>query len=268
MAWAGKLVLQDGRELEGDVIVKGEVYTIKTTAGKLFQFHKPEVKSQDGNLVNPEAEAAKAVAQAAKPETAKPEAAAATPAAQPAAQDTKKEEGATQAMKNPVIKIATSKGDITVELFEDKVPNTVANMISLAESGFYKGMKFHRIITDFMAQGGCPNSKAGASGMPGTGGPGYKFADEINPTLKHDKPGILSMANAGANTNGSQFFLCFKATPWLNGKHAVFGQVTAGLDVLKKLEGVGSQSGKTSEEVTFDIQVISKNDHPYVVKKL
>jgi peptidyl-prolyl cis-trans isomerase B (cyclophilin B) len=155
-----------------------------------------------------------------------------------------------------------------VELFEGKVPNTVANIITLAESGFYKGMRFHRIIPGFMAQGGCPNSKPGAGGVPGTGGPGYRFADEIDPSLKHDGPGVLSMANAGPNTNGSQFFLCFTATPHLNGKHAVFGKVTEGLDVLKKLEAVGTPSGKPTENVEFSIEVISKRDHPYTVQKL
>ncbi|NLF94486.1 MAG: peptidylprolyl isomerase, partial [Oligosphaeraceae bacterium] len=94
--------------------------------------------------------------------------------------------------KNPVIRIATSKGDIIVELFEDEVPNTVANMVSLAEQGFYQGMSFHRIINGFMAQAGCPNSKRGATGIPGTGGPGYRFADEFSPRLKHNKRGILS----------------------------------------------------------------------------
>ncbi len=171
-------------------------------------------------------------------------------------------------MQNPIVKISTSMGDITVELFEDKVPNTVANVIELAEAGFYKGMQFHRIIPGFMAQGGCPNSIKGASGMPGTGGPGYQFKDEFHPELKHDKDGVLSMANAGPNTNGSQFFLCFTATPWLDGKHAVFGAVTDGFEVLKKLEAVGTNSGKTLEDVSFDIIVVSKNDHPYAVEKL
>lgn len=170
--------------------------------------------------------------------------------------------------QNPIVKITTAKGDITVELFEDKVPNTVANFISLAEKGFFKGMTFHRIITGFMAQGGCPNSKPGAHGTPGTGGPGYRFADEFDPSLKHTQPGVLSMANAGPGTNGSQFFLCFVATPWLDGKHAVFGQVTQGLDILKKLEQIGSSSGRCSETVAFDVVVVSKQDHPYAVKTL
>ncbi len=169
---------------------------------------------------------------------------------------------------NPIVKLVTGKGELTVELFEDKVPNTVANFISLAESNFYQGMTFHRIIPGFMAQGGCPNSKPGARGTPGTGGPGYQFADEIQPSLKHTGPGVLSMANAGPNTNGSQFFLCFVATPWLDGKHAVFGQVTKGLEVLKLLEAVGSPSGRTSQSVSLNITVVSKQAHPYAVKKL
>jgi len=170
--------------------------------------------------------------------------------------------------KNPVIRIATSKGDILVELFEDEVPNTVANIISLAEADFYKGMSFHRIINGFMAQGGCPNSKRGASGAPGTGGPGYRFTDEFSPKLKHTKRGILSMANAGPNTNGSQFFICFGPTPHLDGRHAVFGQVTQGMEILDKLEAIGTQSGKPMENVTFNIEVVSKRNHDYVVKKI
>ncbi len=170
--------------------------------------------------------------------------------------------------QNPVIKITTAKGDITVELFEDKAPNTVANFIELTEKGFYKDMTFHRIIPGFMAQGGCPHSKPGATGMPGTGGPGYCFANEINPTVKHDRPGILSMANAGPDTNGSQFFLCFTATPWLDGKHTVFGQVTEGLDVLKKLEAAGTRTGKPTEVIPFNTAVSSKQGHAYEAKKL
>lgn len=169
---------------------------------------------------------------------------------------------------NPVIRITTGKGDMLVELYEDKVPNTVANMVSLADAGFYKGMSFHRVIPDFMAQGGCPNSKKGAVGQPGTGGPGYSFADEIDPSLRHNGRGILSMANAGPNTNGSQFFLCFTATPHLDGKHAVFGHVIAGSEVLDALEKIGTPSGQPKETVRFNIEVVLKQDHPYVVKKL
>lgn len=169
---------------------------------------------------------------------------------------------------NPVVRIATSEGDCLVELFEDRVPNTAANMISLAEAGFYQDMTFHRIIPDFMAQGGCPNSRPGASGMPGTGGPGYRFADEFHPQLRHTGRGILSMANAGPGTNGSQFFLCFVATPHLNNHHSVFGQVVDGIDVLDKLEAAGSPSGAPQDMISFNIEVVKKQDHPYTVTKL
>ena len=172
-----------------------------------------------------------------------------------------------EAEKNPVVKIMTSKGDITVELFEDDAPNTVANFIELAEKGFYKGMAFHRVINGFMAQGGCPNSKRNAMGTPGTGGPGYTFDNEIS-SRRHDSRGILSMANAGPGTNGSQFFITFAPTPWLNGHHTVFGKITKGMEVLDKIEAVGSQSGRTSEKVLFNIEVVSKRNHPYTVKKL
>jgi cyclophilin family peptidyl-prolyl cis-trans isomerase len=119
----------------------------------------------------------------------------------------------------------TDKGDITVQLFADKVPNTVNNFVFLAREGFYNGTIFHRVIKDFMAQGGDPTGT-------GMGGPGYKFQDEFHPSLKHDGPGVLSMANAGPNTNGSQFFLTHVATPWLDNKHSVFGKVVKGLDIL------------------------------------
>jgi|GEM_PF-1307409 len=169
---------------------------------------------------------------------------------------------------NPVIRITTGKGDLLCELYEDKVPNTVANIVELADSGFYKGMSFHRVIPGFMAQGGCPNSKKDGTGQPGTGGPGYAFADEFNDSLKHTGRGILSMANAGPGTNGSQFFLCFGAAPHLDGKHSVFGKVVAGEHVLDLLEKVGSPSGETKELVRFNIEVVLKQDHPYAVKKL
>ena len=115
----------------------------------------------------------------------------------------------------------TTKGTIRIELFDDKAPKTVANFEKLVGKGFYNGLKFHRVIADFMIQGGCPRGD-------GTGGPGYEFADEFHPELKHTGPGILSMANAGPNTNGSQFFITHVATPWLDGKHAVFGKVIEG----------------------------------------
>ena len=117
----------------------------------------------------------------------------------------------------------TSRGPIHVRLFDDKAPVTVANFVNLAQRGYYDGLNFHRVIADFMIQGGCPNGT-------GTGGPGYKFEDECRADLKHDVPGKLSMANAGPGTNGSQFFITHVPTPWLDGKHTVFGEVMAADD--------------------------------------
>jgi peptidyl-prolyl cis-trans isomerase B (cyclophilin B) len=112
----------------------------------------------------------------------------------------------------------TNKGDISLKLFADLAPVTVANFVNLAQRGFYNGLKFHRVIKEFMIQGGCPLGT-------GTGGPGYKFQDEFDDQLKHDKPGMLSMANAGPGTNGSQFFITHVPTPWLDRKHSIFGEV-------------------------------------------
>ena len=122
-------------------------------------------------------------------------------------------------------RMKTDKGDIVIKLFADKAPNTVNNFVFLAKGGYYDGIIFHRVIADFMAQCGDPTGT-------GTGGPGYTFGDEFHPDLRHDRGGILSMANAGPNTNGSQFFLTHVATPWLDDRHSVFGEVTGGLDVL------------------------------------
>lgn len=121
--------------------------------------------------------------------------------------------------------LKTDLGDIEVNLFADKAPNTVNNFVFLAREGYYDDTIFHRVITDFMAQAGDPTGT-------GRGGPGYSFRDEFGAGLKHNKPGILSMANAGPNTNGSQFFITHVPTPWLDGKHAIFGEVSNGLDVL------------------------------------
>ena len=114
--------------------------------------------------------------------------------------------------------IKTTRGDIDIELFYDKAKLTVANFVNLSQKGFYKNLTFHRVIEDFMIQGGCPIGT-------GTGDPGYKFEDEFHKDLKHDQPGILSMANSGPNTNGSQFFITHVATPWLDKKHSIFGKV-------------------------------------------
>lgn len=140
----------------------------------------------------------------------------------------------------------TSKGNFKIKLFADKAPKTVENFVGLTEGTkeftdpktgnktkrpFYDGLIFHRVIPDFMIQGGCPEGK-------GTGGPGYRFEDEIVKDLKHDKPGILSMANAGPNTNGSQFFITVAATPWLDGRHTVFGEVVEGYDIVDAISKV------------------------------
>jgi len=130
-----------------------------------------------------------------------------------------------------VAQIDTSMGMILVALYDEQVPNTVANFVHLASSGFYDGLLFHRVIKDFMIQGGCPRGD-------GTGGPGWQIADEFVPHLDHGSEGTLSMANAGPDTNGSQFFITLGPTPWLDGKHTVFGRTIGGIDVLKKIGSV------------------------------
>lgn len=123
----------------------------------------------------------------------------------------------------------TDKGEMVIELFTEKAPKTVNNFVFLSRQEFYDGIIFHRVIDNFMAQGGDPSGT-------GTGGPGYKFEDEFDPSLRHDKPGVLSMANAGPGTNGSQFFITHLPTPHLDDKHSVFGQVSKGVDVLMSID--------------------------------
>lgn len=128
--------------------------------------------------------------------------------------------------ENRKIKFTTNKGVFVAEMFEDKAPLTTQNFIELVEKGFYDGIIFHRVIDGFMIQGGDPTGT-------GMGGPGYKIKDEFGEGLKHDDEGILSMANAGPNTGGSQFFITLAPTPWLNGHHAIFGKVVEGMDVVR-----------------------------------
>jgi len=142
-------------------------------------------------------------------------------------------------------RILTNKGEIVVKLLSDTAPMHVTSFAYLAQLGFYDGLIFHRVIPEFMAQAGCPLGS-------GTGGPGYRFDGEFVPGVKHDRPGLLSMANAGPGTDGSQFFLTFVATPWLDGKHTIFGQVEGGEAVLEALEACGSSSGRTSEKLVME----------------
>ena len=145
-------------------------------------------------------------------------------------------------MANLKAVIETDKGVINLLLHDDQTPLTVANFVNLAQHGFYDGLKFHRVINDFMIQGGCPNGT-------GTGGPGYRFNDECTPQLRHDGPGVLSMANAGPGTNGSQFFITHVETSWLDGKHTVFGKVAGPADmaVVNTIQG-----GDTMKKVRIE----------------
>ena len=161
----------------------------------------------------------------------------------------------------------TSAGSFTVKLFDAEVPNTVKNFAGLAEGTqefvdpktgqkttqpFYDGLVFHRVIDSFMIQGGCPLGT-------GTGGPGYKFADEFHPSLRHTKPGILSMANSGPNTNGSQFFITLVPTAWLDNKHSVFGEVVEGMDVIEKIGSTPTRSDRPVTPITIESVKIERS---------
>ena len=154
--------------------------------------------------------------------------------------------------KLPRIQIQTNRGDIIIEMFEDEAPNTVANMISLIEKGYYDGLNFHRVIPNFMIQGGCPHGT-------GTGGPGYDFDDECTPERRHDSAGVLSMANAGPGTNGSQFFITHCPTPHLDGKHTVFGKVIEGQEVVDEIK---------KGDVMQTVVVLQKRDHVYEIETI
>jgi peptidyl-prolyl cis-trans isomerase A (cyclophilin A) len=162
----------------------------------------------------------------------------------------------------------TSEGNFTVRLFDAETPNTVANFTGLADGSkewtdprsgrkvkqpYFNGTVFHRVIDGFMIQGGDPLGQ-------GTGGPGYTFGDEFHPKLKHDKPGILSMANRGPNTNGGQFFITLAATPWLDNKHSVFGEITDGMDVIKKIGGTATSKpgDRPVEPITVESVTIER----------
>lgn len=148
----------------------------------------------------------------------------------------------------------TTEGTFVVELHGDRAPRTVGNFVELARQGFYDGLIFHRVIEDFMIQGGDPDGT-------GTGGPGYTIDDEFHPELRHDAPGVLSMANAGPDTGGSQFFITLAATPWLDDRHSVFGRVVRGMDVVEAIGGVDTDAGdRPVEEVRMETVSIDNAD--------
>ena len=143
-----------------------------------------------------------------------------------------------------MVRMTTSAGDIDIALYTEDCPETTGNFLKLVDEEFYNGLHFHRVIKNFMIQGGCPRSKDPFDGRAGTGGPGWKIPCEPSALgKKHDKPGIFSMANAGPNTGGSQFFLTTVLTPWLDGRHAVFGEVAKGMEVVRAIESTETLSG-------------------------
>ena len=154
-------------------------------------------------------------------------------------------------MQDIRIILTTDKGPIEAVLYPSKAPATVANFLNLAKRGYYNGLTFHRVIPDFMVQGGDPTGT-------GSGGPGYRFEDECTPELKHDKPGIFSMANAGPGTNGSQFFITHVPTPWLDGKHTVFGSVTKGQEVVNAI---------AKGDKIVKIEILDSPDELFAAKK-
>ena len=156
-------------------------------------------------------------------------------------------------MTKKIAEFKTSKGNFKIELFSDKAPLTTDNFIKLVNDGFYDGLTFHRIIAGFMIQGGCPEGT-------GRGGPGYNIKDEFHPDLKHNSPGILSMANAGPNTGGSQFFITLAPTPWLDGHHAVFGKVIEGMGIVNTISKLQTgRNDKPLEDVVINNVTVVKN---------
>jgi peptidyl-prolyl cis-trans isomerase B (cyclophilin B) len=151
-------------------------------------------------------------------------------------------------MSDLIANFTTARGSIRVRLFADKAPLTVANFVNLAQRGYYNGLNFHRVIPDFMIQGGCPEGS-------GRGGPGYRFEDECRPDARHDKPGVLSMANAGPGTNGSQFFITHVPTNWLDGKHTVFGEVIDSND-QKVVDAIRGSDGLESITIEGDASAL------------
>ena len=171
--------------------------------------------------------------------------------------------------QNPQVSIDTDVGSIICELYEDKVPNTVASFITLTESGFYDDMLFHYIKSGIFVQGGCPNTKIGSQGRPGSGHPGYQIKEEIVAGLSHDSRGILSMAKRPEpNTTGSQFVILFDKLQSHDGKQTVFGKVIKGHEVLNFIEKMGTEKGHPKREIVFSIKVLRKNDINYHFDKI
>ncbi len=157
---------------------------------------------------------------------------------------------------NPTARFTTNLGSFEAEIFEDKAPVTAKNFLDLAQKGFYDGTIFHRVIDGFMIQGGDPTGT-------GRGGPGYSIKDEFSPALRHDTEGILSMANAGPNTGGSQFFVTLAATPWLDRKHAIFGKVTNGMDTVRKIGKVPTGMGdRPNQEIKIEKIEVARANKP------
>ncbi len=158
-------------------------------------------------------------------------------------------------MANPTVTFETNHGAFTAEMFEDVAPKPAGNFLKLAREGYYDGIIFHRVISGFMIQGGDPTGT-------GTGGPGYEIPDEFAPGLAHTQKGTFSMANSGPNTGGSQFFITLAATPWLDGKHAIFGRVTTGLDIVEEIGGVDTNPGDRPREDVVMEKVTVNEDAP------
>ena len=154
-----------------------------------------------------------------------------------------------EADKQYRITMETSEGTVVIRMMPEVAPMHVTSFLYLAKLGYFDGLAFHRVIPGFMAQGGCPLGS-------GTGGPGYQFGGEFDPSVRHDRPGLLSMANAGPGTDGSQFFLTFVATPWLDGKHTIFGEVVEGQETLARLESLGTDSGRPTQDVKINRVVL------------
>lgn len=274
---AKQVKLKDDRVLVGEVVEKDGVVTINTLDGSLFQFSRDQVDSvtsasADQVKLSAPSAASRAPAPAQEAQADKKEDAAPSVAsdATPAKPEPAKAEAAGD---NPVVEVKTNKGVLSLELYEDDAPNTVANFVSLVEKGFYDGTGFHRILKGFMAQGGDPNTKdESKSGMWGTGGPGYSFDNEggDNPKRKNVR-GAISMANAGPGTNGSQFFLLFKDASYLDGRHTAFGHVVSGMDVVDAIErdAATEQDGqKPREKIVIEKATVKKKrDHKYDVIK-